>query len=156
MMQEYKAQRRRGGANPLGVGVIAVGSSYYVQDEGHFRDRCSASPVCKDPWQVEGFTNGVMHAARRNRDTGRWENTYRSGRSDMAVVRSLRDGRRCTVAVRLLVLHDEGPFAHAPAGMTTRDEALIWLAGVRAGFELGEANGRNKLQAELRRSLNIR
>ncbi len=107
MMREYRAQRRCGGANPLGVGVIAVGSSYYVQDEGYFRNRCSASPVCKDPWQVEGFTNGVMHAARRNRDTGRWEDTYRSGRSDLAVVRSLRNGRRQTVAVRLLVLHDD-------------------------------------------------
>ena len=107
MMREYKAQRRRGGANPLGVGVIAVGSSYYVQDEGYFRDRCSPSLVCKDPWQVESFTNSVMHAARRNCDTGQWEDTYRSGRSDLAVVRSLRDGRRQTVAVRLLVLHDD-------------------------------------------------
>lgn len=34
MMRHYGAQRRRGGANPLGVGVIAVASIYYLQDPG--------------------------------------------------------------------------------------------------------------------------
>ena len=130
-MREYKAQRRRGGANPLGVGVIAVGSSYYVQDEGYFRNRCSASPVCKDPWQVEGFTNGVMHVARRNRDTGRWEDTYRSGRSDLAVVRSLRDGRRQTVAVRLLVLHDDLGLSKGIASYPTLPDMRFYRCRLR-------------------------
>ena len=40
-MRLYGAHRRRGGANPLGVGVIAVGSSYYIQEERYFRDRYS-------------------------------------------------------------------------------------------------------------------
>ncbi len=107
MMRQLGAHRCMGGPNPLRVGVIAVGSSYYIQDNGYFRDRCSPLPICRNPWQVEGFSNGLLHAARRNRDTGRWEDTCRSGRSEMAVVRSLRDGRRRTVAVRLLILHDD-------------------------------------------------
>jgi len=49
-----------------------------------------------------------MGAARRNRDTGLWEDAYRSGRSDMARVRSLRDRRQTRrVAVRTLILHDD-------------------------------------------------
>ena len=107
MMRQFGAHRCMGGPNPLRVGVIAVGSSYYIQDDGYFRDRCSPLPICRNPWQVERFSNGLLHAARRNRNTGRWEDTCRSGRSEMAVVRSLRDGRRRTVAVRLLILHDD-------------------------------------------------
>jgi len=107
MMRQFGVPRCMGGPNPLRVGIIAVGSSYYIQDNGYFRDRYSPLPICRNPWQVEGFSNGLLHAARRNRDTGRWEDTCRSGRSEMAVVRSLRDGRRRTVAVRLLVLHDD-------------------------------------------------
>jgi len=64
--------------------------------------------VCRVPWVVEGFLNGTMGAARRNRDTGLWEDAYRSGRSDMARVRSLRDRRQVRrVAVRTLILHDD-------------------------------------------------
>ena len=54
MIRQYGAQRARGGDNPLRVGVIAVGSIYYVQDEGFFRDRWSSRAVCRCPWQVEG------------------------------------------------------------------------------------------------------
>lgn len=130
-MRQYGAQRRRGGANPLGVGVVAVGSSYYVQDEGHFRDRCPPAPICREPWQVEAFTNGLMHAARRNRDTGQWEDAYRSGRSDMAVVRSLRDGRRRTLAVRLLVLHDDLGLAQGIAAYPTLPDLRFYRRRVR-------------------------
>ena len=45
-----------------------------------------------------------MGAARRNRDTGQWEDAYRSGRSDLALVRSLRDRR---ISVRTLIVHDD-------------------------------------------------
>jgi len=106
-MRQYGAQSRRGGNNPLGVGVVAVGSLFYLQDEGFFRDRYGGRAVCRNPWQLEGFLNGVMHAARRDPGTGHWRDSVRSGRSDMAMVRSLRDGRRRTVAVRLLALHNE-------------------------------------------------
>ena len=107
MMRQYHAPHRRGGHNPLGVGVVTVGSLFYLQDDTFFCDRYGRRAVCREPWQVEGFTNGVLHAARRDPDTGRWRDSFWSGRSDMAVVRSLRDGRRRTVAVRLLALHDE-------------------------------------------------
>ena len=108
MMRQYFARRRRGGTNPLGVGVIAVGGIYYVQDAAYFRDRhacCRA--VRKEPWIVEAFLNAMLHASWCDRDGGSWESTYVSGRCDLAVVRSLRDGRRRTVAVHLLLLHDD-------------------------------------------------
>ncbi len=108
MIRQYYAQRARGGDNPLRVGVVAVGSLFYLQDDGFSRDRYGGTAVCRIPWQVLGFLNGTMGAARRNRDTGRWEDAYLSGRSDMALVRSLRDSRLVRqVAVRTLVLHDD-------------------------------------------------
>ncbi len=108
MIRQYYAQQARGGDNPLRVGTVAAGSIFYLQDDKFFRDRFGGMAVCRTPWQVLGFLNGTMGAARRNRDTGRWEDAYRSGRSDMALVRSLRDARLVrTVAVRLLALHDE-------------------------------------------------
>ena len=108
MIRQYGAQRARGGNNPLRVGVIAVGNLYYLQDEGFFRDRHGGRAVCRTPWQVIAFLNGTMGAARRNRDTGLWEDTVRSGRSDMALVRSLRDRRIVRqVSVRTLIVHDD-------------------------------------------------
>ncbi len=107
MIRQYYAQCARGGHNPLRVGVVAVGSTFYLQDDTFFRDRYGGQAICRTPWTVEAFLNGTMGAARRNRETGQWEDAYRSGRSNMAVVRSLRDGRRRTVAVRLLILHDD-------------------------------------------------
>lgn len=108
MIRQYYAQRAHGGDNPLRVGTVAAGSIFYLQDEEFFRDRFGGTAVCRTPWQVLGFLNGTVGAARRNRDTGRWEDAYRSGRSDMALVRSLRDARLVrTVAVRALVLHDD-------------------------------------------------
>jgi len=105
-MRQYGTHRRRGGDNPLGVGVIAVGSLYYLQNASWFSDRYPGPPVCRDPWRVEAFENGLLHATRRDPDTGHWRSSYWSGRSDMAVVRSLRDGRQRSVSVRLLILHE--------------------------------------------------
>jgi hypothetical protein len=107
MIRQYKAHRRRGGYNPLGVGVIAVGSIYYLQDHGFFHDRFGGRTVRRNPWIVEAFLNGTFAAARRNRETGHSEDAIVSGRSDTAVVRSLRDGRRSTGPVRFLELHDD-------------------------------------------------
>ena len=106
MIRQYFAQRFRGGDNALRVGVIPVGAIFYLQDDGWWRDRYRDKPICRNPWMVEGFLNGTMGAARRNHETGLWETAYRSGRSDMAVVRSLRDGGRREIAVRILVLHE--------------------------------------------------
>ncbi len=109
MIRQYFAQRCRGGHNPLRVGIIAIGAIFYIQNNGWWRDRYRGKPVCRHPWIVESFLNGTMGASRRNRETGLWESAYRSGRSDVAILRSLRDGRRQEVAVRILVLHeDEG------------------------------------------------
>lgn len=109
MIRQYYAQRCCGGDNPLRVGVIPTGAIFYLQDEGWWRARFRGAPVCRNPWIVESFLNGVLCAARRNRDTGRWEDVFMSGRSDMAVVRSLGDGQRRQVAVRTLLIHeDEG------------------------------------------------
>ena len=107
MIRQYFAQRSQGGTNPLRVGVVAAGSIVYLQDEGFFRDRHGGRAVCRTPWIVEAFLNGRCCAARRDPATGRWLDTFVSGRSDMAVVRSLRDGRRQQVTVRTLQLHDD-------------------------------------------------
>ena len=109
MIRQYYAHRFQGGDNPLHVGVIPTGAIFYIQDDGWWRDRYRGAPICRNPWIVEGFLNGVVCAARRNRDTKRWEDLYVSRRSDVAILRSLRDNRRRRVAVRTLILHeDEG------------------------------------------------
>lgn len=104
MIRQYGAYRARGGSNPLRVGTIAVGTIVYLQDQSFFRDPYASQLVCRTPWQLEGYLNGQLHASRRNRDTGLWESAFRSGRSDMAVVRSLRDRRvvrQVSVSVKL-------------------------------------------------------
>ncbi len=112
MIRQYFAHRRRGGCNPLGVGVIPVGAIFYIQDEGWWRDRYRGAPICRDPWIVEAFLNGMLAAAHRNANSGRWEDVTMARRADTAVIRSLRDGRRRTIAVRILVLHEDvGPGA---------------------------------------------
>ena len=108
------------------MGVIAVGTILYLQNESYFRDRHGGPAVCKVPWQVEAFLNGMMHASRHHRHTGKWQDTYISGRSDMAVVRSLRDGRRRTVAVRLLILHDELGLTKGIAGYPTMPDMRLY------------------------------
>ncbi len=109
MIRQYYAQRCRGGHNPLRVGVIPAGAIFYVQDDSWWRDRFRGRPVCREPWIVEAFLNGTIGAGRRNRETGLWEDVFIAGRSDMAVIRSLRTGRRRQIAVRVLILlEDEG------------------------------------------------
>lgn len=55
MIRQYFAHRRRGGCNPLGVGVIPVGAIFFIQDDGWWRDRYRGAPICRDPWIVEAF-----------------------------------------------------------------------------------------------------
>ena len=130
MIRQYGAQRARGGDNPLRVGVIAVGSIYYIQSDGFFRDRWGGRAVCRCPWQVEGFLNGIMGAARRNRDTGSWEDAYRSGRSDMALVRSLRDRRIVRrVSVHTLIVHDDLGLSKGPTAYPTLPDLRRFRSG---------------------------
>lgn len=107
MIRQYFAQRCRGGDNPLRVGVIPIGAIFYLQPDWWWRDRFRGNTICRNPVIVEGFLNGILAAARRNPETGRWEDRFLAGRSDTAVVRSLRDGSRAVVAVRSLILHEE-------------------------------------------------
>ena len=70
MLRQYHAQRRQGGDNPLGVGTVALGSIFYLQDDGYWRARFGHTAVCRTPWIVESFLNGQYHAARRDPATG--------------------------------------------------------------------------------------
>lgn len=115
MIRQYYAQRRRGGDNPLGVGIIPAGAIFYLQPDWWWRDRYRGKPICRNPVIVEAFLNGTVAAARRNPDTGRWEDVFLAGRSDNAIVRSLRSGRRTTVAVSILVHHEDEGLRHDPA-----------------------------------------
>ncbi len=115
MHRQYYAARRQGGENPFGVGVIPVGAIFYLQNDAWWRDRFRGRPSCRNPWIVESFLNGIMAAARRNQISELWEDTYLSRRFDTAIVRSLRDGRRSVVAIRLLILHEEEGLRRDPA-----------------------------------------
>lgn len=64
----------------------------------------SRRDTCHNPWIIEAFLDGTMGAVRRKPRTGFWESRTLAWRSDVAVVRSLRDGRRREVAIRLLIL----------------------------------------------------
>lgn len=134
MMRQYGAQRCMGGNNPLRVGVIPAGAIFYLQDDHWWRDRFRGAPVCRDPWIVEAFLNGTMGAARRNRDTGLWEDAYRSGRSDMAFVQSLRDGRRQLIAVRLLILYEDEGLRADDATYPTGPDLRFYCQQPRSGL----------------------
>ncbi len=101
MMRQYFAQRSRGGDNPLRVGVIALGAIYSLP--------AYPNAYRRERWIVEGFRNGECGACCRNPKTGFWESRVMSGRSDMAVIRSLRDGATREIAIRVLIaLEDAG------------------------------------------------
>lgn len=149
MIRQYFAQRHQGGDNPLRVGVIATGSIYYLQDQGYFRPYGDAA-VCRDPWIVEGFLNGTVSAARRSPSTGRWEDVHYAGRSDMALVRSLRTGRRRQVAVRTLIVHDELGLTREPTRYPSLPDMRLYRRTATAcsgknrlsGVENGATGGR--------------
>lgn len=107
MNRQYHAHRRQSGDNPLGVGTIALGSVFYIQDRGYWEDRFRGRAVCRNPWIVEAFLNGELCAASRDLATGHWRNVFLGNRTDTALVRSLRDGRRKTVAIRMLQMLEE-------------------------------------------------
>ena len=132
MIRQYFAHRRRGGCNPLGVGVILVGAIFYIQNEGWWRDRYRGAPICRNPWMLEAFLNGTLAAARRNPETGMWQDLYLAGRSDTALVRSLRDGRRHRIAVRVLILHEEHGLAAQPCPYPDLPSLRLYRIGARS------------------------
>ena len=133
MIRQYGAQRCRGGDNPLRVGIIPVGAIFYIQDEGWWRDRYRGAPMCRNPWIVEAFLNGTIAAARRNRDTGLWEDVYFARRSDMAQVRSLRDERSRRIAVRTLILHEDHGLTAGDVGYPRLPDLRLWRTGRGSG-----------------------
>lgn len=144
MIRQYFARRCRGGDNPLRVGVIAVGSDYYIQDEAFFRDRYGPHPICRVPWRVEAFLNGTCGAARRCRETGTWEDTYRSGRSDTALVRSLRDQRQVRrVSVHLLIVHEDLGLWKEPTRYPSLPDLSLYRRTTRAAQRHGDAQQSN-------------
>ena len=81
MIRQYKAQRFKGGQNPLRIGVIPVGAIFYLQDDHWWRERYRGKPICREPWIVTAFLNGTMGSIPpqpRRPDTGR-ALTYRAG-----------------------------------------------------------------------------
>lgn len=126
MLRQYFAQRCRGGNNPLRIGTIAIGAIYYVQPDPWWRQRFWAEPTRREPWIVEAFFNGTVEAVRRDPQTREWLPIYVKGRSDFALVRSLRTGRRERIAVRILQLHDdEALCAGSPHYPALPPEALV-------------------------------
>ena len=126
MLRHYFAQRCRGGDNPLRIGTIAIGSIYYIQPDHWWRERFRGKAECREPWMVEAFFNGTIEAARRDPETREWRSLYITGRSDFALIRSLRTGRRERIAVRILQLHDdEALCAGSPHYPALPPEALV-------------------------------
>ncbi len=127
-MRQYYAQRCCGGDNPLRTGIVALDNVYYIQDNYYFDNHYGGRAVFRTPWQVEAFVNGTCGAARRNRQTGLWEEAYRSGRSDFALVRSLRDRRQVRlVSVHLLIVHDDLGLCKGPTGYPTLPDVARFL-----------------------------
>ena len=139
MFRQYFAQRCQGGTNPLRVGVIAIGSIFYLQDEGFLGNRHGGQAVCRTPWIVESFLNGQCHASRRDPATGHWLDTFVAGRSDMAVVRSLRDNHRQCVAVRTLQLHDDLGLAKEPTRYPSLPDLRFYRRQARASRRVRRA-----------------
>lgn len=126
MIRQYYAQRCRGGDNPLRVGVVPAGAIFYIQADHWWRDRFRGRPVCREPWIVESFLNGIIAAAHRDPATGQWRDVYASRRSDMAVIRSLRTGRCRQIQVRMLILHEDEGLRRDEASYPDLPDLAYW------------------------------
>lgn len=98
MLHQWGAQRTCRGPQGRRIGTIPVGTIVYIQDGvrpfGWGRHRI----ICRDPWQVEAWIP---------REYSQWDGkAFRSVRiagGHLAQVRSLRTGRRQTVADWILL-----------------------------------------------------
>jgi hypothetical protein len=125
MLRQYFAQRCRGGDNPLRVGTIAIGAIYYIQPDHWWRERFRGAATCREPWIVEAFFNGTVEAAFRDPETRDWRSLYIKGRSDFALVRSLRTGRKQRITVRALQLHDDEGLSNGSQSYPTLPTAAL-------------------------------
>jgi hypothetical protein len=125
MLRQYFAQRCRGGDNPLRVGTIAIGAIYYIQPDHWWRERFRGAATCREPWIVETFFNGILEAAFRDPETRQWRSLYIKGRSDFALVRSLRSGSKQRIAVRILQRHDDEGLSFGPQSYPTLPPAAL-------------------------------
>lgn len=99
MLNQYHAQRRRGGFNPRGIGTIPVGTIVYLQDNVRPMG-FPPSWACRraNPWQVTDWIPRETH----RQIAGRWFNLRMAG-GHLAQVKSLRDGRVQLVADWLIL-----------------------------------------------------
>lgn len=96
MLRQYNAQRRKGGHNPRGVGVIDVGEIFYLADVRPMRGVTSPADM-REPWQVVAFL------PEKHPFYGP------IARFDTVVLKSLRTGRERNAMVwQLLTLSDAG------------------------------------------------
>lgn len=92
MFNQYNPQRFRI-VNGRRVGTVPVGEVIYLQDVQPLRGFVG-QVACREPWIVEAWLPRFVSCAGR----------YMAGGGHLAVVRSLRDGRRLEVADWLLLL----------------------------------------------------
>lgn len=129
MNRQYHAHRSMGGANPLRVGTIPLGGVFYVQDQGYWNARGLLPAVLRDPMIVVAFLNGSFGATRRDRSTGQWASTYAGNRTDLALLRSLRDGRLHTVRISDLQALEEQGLTKGTVGYPTRPNLQFYRQG---------------------------
>lgn len=72
MLRQYHAQRRQGGDNPLGVGTVALGSIFYLQDDGTGALASAAPPSAAHPgsWRASSTASTTLPGAIPPRGTG--------------------------------------------------------------------------------------
>jgi hypothetical protein len=99
MLNQWRAHRGRPHPSGLGglVGSLPVGTVVYLQDGIRpMRAFFDIWVIRRDPWIIEAWHNREVGGSRRGPD-GRYEPAALTG-GHLATVRSLRTGRRTTVA----------------------------------------------------------
>lgn len=110
MNRLYHAARSRGGFNPLGVGIVAIGNLFRVTrgDVGQWPIGRYGTRAKLTTCIVRGFLTREVHAARRTEHG--WESTYNMRPMSTCVVETLDDGRLHTVDANLLIALEEAGF----------------------------------------------
>ena len=112
MIRQYHAMRFRGDY-PM-IGTIPVGEIIYIQDNVRPLRGISGEVVMRDPWIIEAWLN-------RESYTGIMAGGH------LAVVRSLRTGRRTTVADWILLYCvDAGLVKETPTARRTHTPRILY------------------------------